>query len=235
MSQVNQARPLAFSDDFVKAKIVENVENFAATGIVVNLSNKPMVVDGDVPGVIPQWKSTILQEGMIANAERVAIFHVTTTTNLGGLVFGAWDWFGNRFDKFPRTTPLYISRYDIVGEVELNPYKFANTRSDIDFTDTYNIRLNLWWAPAKTDAFLHNEHSFLEIHTQIFGLGRIQIFRERDEATLYREITTAPGDTHDPIVRVTGNREYSYPWHRGWTDTDAIWMAIELHSKVQTD
>jgi hypothetical protein len=231
MSHVNRARPLTFSDSFVEAQLVENVVDLVVTGTVINLSERPMTIGGSVPGVVPAWKSTILAGGTIAKAERVAVIHVPSATNLGGLIFGEWDWFGNRFDGFPRTTPLYISRYDVVGEVKLNPYAFSNTRFDVDCTDSYDIRLNLWWAPAKTDAFLHNEHAFLEIHTQIFGLGRIQIFRERDEATLYREITTAPGDTHDPIVRVTGDRTFAYPWHRGWTDTDAIWLAIELHPK----
>lgn len=229
---VNQERQLSFADQFVEARLVANLRNFRATGVITNLSNEPMIVGGEVPGTIPPWKSTILRDGIIERAGRVSIVHVPDGTNLGGVVFGKWDWFGNRYDKFPRTTPLYISPYDTVGDVVLNPYRFANTRDDIEFTDRYNIRLNLWWAPAKTDAFLHNEHSFLEIHTQIFGHGRIQIYRERDLSTLYREISTAPGDTHDPIVRVTGNREYSYPWHRGWTDTDAIWMAIELHPVV---
>ena len=231
MSTTNRIRPLAFSDQFVSAHLVEDAVEHRATGVVVNLSNRPMVIGGEVPGVIPPWKSTILHDGVIASTERAAIIHVPNRTNLGGVVFGDWDWFGNRFDKLPRTTPLYISPYDIVGEVVVNPFKFANTRSDVDVTDTYDIRLNLWWAPPETDCFLHNEHSFLEIHTQIYGRGRIQIFHERNESTLYREITTAPGDTHDPIVRVTGKREWSYPWHRGWTDTDAIWMAIELHPK----
>jgi hypothetical protein len=232
VAPANQTRPLAFADHLIKAELIEQAVNYTTTGTVVNLSNTRMVVAGDVQGTIPPWKSTILKGATIASAERAVVIGVPEATNLGGLVFGDWDWFGNRMPEFPRTTPLYISPYDIVGEVTLNPYEFANTRSDIDYTDTYDIRLNLWWAPAKTDAGIHNQHAFLEIHTQIFGLGRIQIYRENDVTTQYREITTAPGDTHDPIVRVTGDREFSYPWHRGWTDTDAIWMAIELHPKA---
>lgn len=231
MININEERDLAFSDQFVSARLVQNVRDYTTTGVVINLSNEPMTIAGEVPGVIPKWKSTILRGAAIASAERVAIIDVRSDTNLGGLVFGKWDWFGNRFDKFPRTTPLYISPYDIVGEVEVDPFRFANLPCDVQVSDKYDIRLNLWWAPAKTDAFIHNEHSFLEIHTQIFGFGRIQIYHENNEATLYREITTAPGDTHDPIVRVTGKREWSYPWHRGWTDTDAIWLAIELHPR----
>lgn len=233
MPATNRERQLAFANQVVSAKLVENVRDYPTTGTVVNLSNEPMIIAGDVPGVVPAWKSTMLrQDGVIGSAERVAVLEVKDPTNIGGLVLLDWDWFGNRFDKFPRTTPLYISPYDVVGEVELNPFVFSNSVAPQDVTDRYDIRLNLWWAPGHTDAYIHNEHSFLEIHTQIYGNGRIQVYRAFDDKTIYREITTAPGDTHDPIVRVTGKREWSYPWHRGWTDTDAIWMAIELHPKT---
>jgi len=233
MTRSNRTRLLAFSDRFVSAELVEEVAHLRAEGVVINLSNDPMVVDGHVQGTVPAWKSTILRGATIIRATRVAIIRVREETNLGAIALGNdnWQWFGKQMAEFPRDTPLYISRHDIVGEVSLNPYKFANTRDDVNFVDRYDIRLNLWWAPGKTDAVLHNQHPFLEIHTQIHGLGRIQIFRERDEATLYREITTAPGDTHDPIVCVVADRQFAYPWHRGWTDTDAIWLAIELHPK----
>jgi len=231
MNEENRSRPLSFDGKYVRAHLVENVRDYAAHGVVTNLSNQAMIVDGDVPGVIPPWKSTIVRGGRIVGAERISIVDVADPTNLGGVMFDGWDWFGNRMADFPRTTPLYISRHDIVGEVTLNPWRFSNHPEPLDETERYDIQLNLWWAPARTDAGIHNTHTFLEIHTQIFGLGRIQIFRDQAGAELYREISTAPGDTHDPILRVTGRRNYIYPWHRGWTDEDCIWMAIELHPK----
>ena len=180
---------------------------------------------------LPIWKSAKVVNAVIDKAERIAVFDVPSATNIGGLTFGDWDWFGNRFAKFPRTTPLYLSRYDWIGETSANPYGFSNTPSEKIESDTYSIRLNLWWSPAGTDCFIHNEHPFLEIHTQIFGTGRIQVFTGNDERTLYREIVMVPGYTHDPFVKVTGKREWVYPWHRYWSDTDAIWLAIELHPK----
>jgi hypothetical protein len=230
MPEVNKVRPLSFADQFVNASIVENAEKFPATGNVINLSHKPLVVEDVVPTVVPPWKSTILRNGVIASAERAAIIDVPSSTDIGGIAFGEnWDWFGNRLAKFPRRTPLYISSYDWIGSAAADPFKFSNTVSEKEAADNYKIRLNLWWSPANTDCFIHNEHPFLEIHTQIFGNGRIQLFRERDEATLYREISMAPGFTHDPFVQVTGRREWSYPWHRYFSDSDAIWLAIELH------
>jgi hypothetical protein len=229
MSQINRERPLAFSDDFVQARLIENVEALLVSGIVVNLSHDPLVIGGPVPTVVPAWKSASLLDAVIASATRIAVFRIPSKTNIGGLVFGKWDWFGNHFAKFPRTTPLYISEHDVVGEVHADPFLFSNTRTQPGTVERYALRLNLWWSPAETDCYIHNEHPFLEIHTQIFGTGRIQCFHERDEATLYREITMAPGYTHDPFVQVTGQRDWQYPWHRYYSDSDAIWLAIELH------
>ena len=230
MSQINRERPLAFSDDFVQARLIETVEGFSVSGIVLNLSHDPLIIDGTVPTVVPPWKSAILRDAMIASATRIAVFEIVTKTNIGGLVLGGkWDWFGNRFAKFPRTAPLYISCYDMVGDVLADPFLFSNTRLQAGEVERYTLRLNLWWSPAETDCYIHNEHPFLEIHTQIYGLGRIQCFHKRDETTLYREITMASGYTHDPFVQVTGQQEWQYPWHRYYSDSDAIWLAIELH------
>lgn len=229
MSGENRQRALAFDGKFIRAALVENVSGYVAHGVVTNLSNAPLIVAGDVPGVIPPWKSTILRGGTIARADRVSIVDVSSPTNLGGIVFDSWKWFGDQMAEFPRTTPLYISKKDVVGRVQVNPWLFSNHPEPREETLAYDIQLNLWWAPARTDAVIHNTHAFLEIHTQIFGQGRIQIFHDQAGLQLYREISTAPGDTHDPIVRVFGARDYRYPWHRGWTDEDCIWMAIELH------
>jgi hypothetical protein len=231
VTAANTSRELAFARDTIEAKLVTEVADLAVSGVVTNLSNTPMVVAGNVPTIIPAWKSTILRQGVITSAERVSVIDIPDPTNLGGVILGDWDWLGNRLAEFPRSSPLYISPYDVVGEVELDPFEFSNAAAGQNARDRYDIQLNLWWAPAKTDCVIHNRHDFLEIHTQIYGLGRIQIYHEDDASTLYREITTAPGDTHDPIVRVSGRRDWSYPWHRGWTDTDAVWMAVELHPK----
>ena len=173
MIQPNRERPLAFSDDFVRARLIENAAGAHADGVVINLSHQPMVIAGAVPTVVPAWKSTLLRDGVIASAERVAVIDIAGRTNLGGLVFGgAWEWFGDRFAKFPRTTPLYISRYDMLGDITADPFLFSNTRAQPGRSERYSVRLNLWWSPAQTDCYIHNEHPFLEIHTQIHGTGR---------------------------------------------------------------
>src|SRR6266403_5577698 len=94
---INHVRPLAFSDPFVDAYLVENARDFTVEdGVTVNLDGEPMQIGGVVPSVVPPWKSTTLRNGCITVAQRVAVIRVRNETNLGGIVFGKWDWFGNR-------------------------------------------------------------------------------------------------------------------------------------------
>ena len=231
MADANQRRTLQFSDSFVEAYLVEQAQDFTVEeGIVINLGPAPLRVGGEVPSVVPPWKSTTLRHGRIASGDRFAVVRVRDETNLGGLALGKeWEWFGNRLAKFPRTAPLYISRYDEIGHVEVDPFQFTNQRATSGATSSYRVRLNLWWAPGGTDCYMHNEHPFLEIHTQVHGSGRIQKFRERDAQTLYEQITMAPGYTHDPFVHLKSTGAPEYPWHRYYSDSDCIWLAIELH------
>ncbi|MFY1709405.1 hypothetical protein [Tritonibacter scottomollicae] len=228
----NIKRDLAFADDFITAELVEDVQDYAVEdAVVVNLSPRPMITGTDHPAIVPAWKSTVLKGGVIAKAERVALIKVRRVKNLGGAPLRGWDWLGNRIRSFPRDTPLYISAFDHCGEVTTDPFVFTNERSTDQTPQVFDMRLNLWWSPSDTDCFIHNEHPFLEVHTQIHGVGRMQKFRENDEATLYEDIPLSEGATHDPFCRVTGENQWTYPWHRYYADTDCVWLAIELHPK----
>jgi len=158
MSSQNQRRELQFSDNFVEAYLVENLHDFPVEdGIVINLHDSPMLIGENVPSVVPRWKSTMLRKGVIASAHRVAVVRVRSSVNLGGIPLGVgWDWFGNRFAKFPRTAPLYISLYDEIGEIKVDPLVFTNQSSTPQTVRSYRIRLNLWWSPTGTDCYIHN-------------------------------------------------------------------------------
>ncbi|MER8830928.1 hypothetical protein NKH73_22515 [Mesorhizobium sp. M0938] len=229
--QENARRNLAFADDFISATLIDNVRNFAVEdGVVVNLSPEPMVTLGSaVPGIVPAWKSTTLKGAKIVSAERVAVLKMNKITNLGGVGLRGWDWLGNRIKSFPRDTPLYISAQDTVGTVMTDPLAFTNENPAVAANQEFTLKLNLWWSPGQTDCFIHNEHPFLEVHTQIHGLGRMQKFHEREQSTLYEDVMMPVGYTHDPFCRVAGKNRWEYPWHRYYADTDSIWLAIELH------
>ncbi len=226
----NRVRDLSFADAFISARLVENVRDFAVDdAVVVNISASPMVTGDDHPAIVSAWKSTWLKGGVIRSADRVALIKVTRPTNLGGCMFRGWEWLGDRIRSFPRDTPLFISPQDTIGEVVTDPFVFTNERREPAAPQTFTLKLNLWWSPGDTDCFIHNEHPFLEVHTQIHGLGRMQKFRERDAATLYEDVVMPIGYTHDPFCRVTGENRWTYPWHRYYADTDSVWLAIELH------
>ena len=229
----NTLRDLSFADDFVLAQLVEQPRDFAVEdAVVVNLSPSPMITGSEHPAIVPAWKSTWLKGGVVKTAERVGLFKIKETTNFGGCMFRGWDWFGNRIKSFPRDTPLYISPYDHIGTVTTDPYVFTNERSVPQAPQEFDMRLNLWWSPGDTDCFIHNEHPFLEVHTQIFGFGRMEKFKQRDSKTIYEDVPMSVGYTHDPFCRVTGPNQWTYPWHRYYANTDAVWLAIELHPKV---
>lgn len=230
----SKTRDLAFADDFIQAVLVDDARDYRVEdGIVVNLSPRPMITTGgEVPAIVPAWKSTILRGAAIVEAERVAILRMRKITNLGGVVFRGWDWLGNRIRSFPRDTPLYISVQDTLGEVTTDPLAFTNEKPNGTSDQRFTLKLNLWWSPGTTDCFIHNEHPFLEVHTQIHGLGRMQKFHERDENTLYEDVLMPVGYTHDPFCRVAAKNQWEYPWHRYYADTDSVWLAIELHPVV---
>lgn len=226
----NQTRDLAFADDFISAKLVENVVDLdVEDAVVVNISPSPMITGTDHPAIVPAWKSTWLKGGRIKSAERAALIKVRKATNLGGAQFRGWDWLGNRIRSFPRDTPLFISAQDEIGTVTVDPKVFTNEQAAPAAEQLFTLKLNLWWAPGDTDCFIHNEHPFLEVHTQIHGLGRMQKFHERDQDTLYEDVVMPIGYSHDPFCRVTGENKWTYPWHRYYCDTDSVWLAVELH------
>ncbi len=228
-SDRNVSRDLAFADNHLSAKLFSDVDRLDADGIVVNLSPRAIHVDGDVRTLIQPWRSTIVRGNQILEAERIAVLRIERLENLGGVMFRGWDWFGDLYAGFPRQTPLYMSPVDMVGHTEEDPLAFTRERESREELHPFDVALKCWWSPNETDCFIHNEHPFLEVHTQVHGMGRMQKFRERDASTLYEDVVMAPGFTHEPFCTVAGEKEWAYPWHRYYTDTESIWLAIELH------
>ena len=232
--QPGQSRQLAFVNDMIDATVVFDARDHEVTDdVVVNLSSQSILCQGDVPGIIPPWRSTTLRGGRIERAECIAVIGVKRRVNLGGLPLLGWDWYGDRNRKFAREAPLYISPQDTLGQIAVDPRMFTNETRTATVTQPFELKLNLWWSPPETDCSIHNEHSFLEIHTQIHGVGRMQKFRQRDESTIYEDVLMARGMTHEPFARVAGPQSWAYPWHRYYADTDCVWLAIELHPLAQ--
>jgi hypothetical protein len=231
MPEYNQRRLLSFSNDWIESSLVAAIRDMAVEdAIVVNLSTSALSYRvGADHGTIPPWKSSTLRRCTVESGEKAALLHVRQRTNLGGVALH-WDWYGQRNPQFPRTTPLYISSQDEVGDVQFDPLAtFTPQAGGSTSPRRYRLKLNLWYTPEETDCGIHTGHQFIEVHTQVLGTGHMQKFRENNAATLYEDVTMSPGFTHDPFFTLANDRSFSYPWHRYYADTDCIWMAVELH------
>ncbi len=93
----------------------------------------------------------------------------------------------------------------------------------------YQVKLNLWFSPPDTHCGIHNIHEFLEIHTQIYGTGKMQKFHDNSYETMYEDVVLSPGQTHSPFAVVTKDGSFRYPWHQYYAETDCIWLAVEYH------
>lgn len=225
----NRSRDLSFADEHISAVLYEEVENLEVSGIVVNLTPVTVWVEGVVNTPIQPWRSANITNKKVLKAERIAVLKVERTENLGGVMHRGWTWFGDIFSGFPRTTPLYVSSIDTVATVMEDPRRFTREANVGDNPQAFEVKLKLWWSPAQTDAFIHNEHPFLETHAQIHGFGRMQKFRERSAETVYEDVIMSPGFSHEAFCSVTSPNQWTYPWHRYFADTDAVWLAVELH------
>lgn len=77
--------------------------------------------------------------------------------------------------------PLWMStRAEITNlNLSFDPWKASNQQTPPGGGKrAYDIHTNLWWLPAMSDAAVHHCHytNFLEIHTQLMGVGRMQKF-----------------------------------------------------------
>lgn len=201
---------LSISEPFVTVEHVSFVDNFQVDGksIVVNIDLDPVTID-DVE---------------LTSLKSVVCAHTTIDRLINALVITMPD---NEFQAPNSDVDLDIIRngwqhiYELTNAEHLkNTDLWRSEKSRIG-----RLELNLWFALPGTNCGMHNDHRFLEVHTQIYGIGRMQKFRTKDPDSLYQEVYMAPGYSHDPFYSNTGQ----YPWHQYHADTECIWMAIEHH------
>jgi len=201
---------LNFSEPFVTAEQISYTHNYQVDqkSIIINIDLDPIEIE---ELELPALKSVICANTMIEKVTNMIVITVANEEYLGmnplidrEIIKNSWSHIYDLFNKSHlQHTPLWRSEKERIGRLELN----------------------LWYAPAGTHCGLHNMHDFQEVHTQIFGIGRMQKFRENNIDTLYQEVYMSPGYTHEPLYNIRGK----YPWHQYYADTDCIWLAIEQH------
>ena len=231
----NQIKLLNFSGSYIDAKYVSNVKDYPinARTIVVNPEQTDAHLGETNRSIIPSFSSTIVDDTVIKEAASVILLEVVETKNIGKIIFEkGWDLLHNfeGNESFPANVPLYKSPQDETAVFEVDPYFMARQAGKPQNEEKFSVRVNLWYAPSYTDCAIHNQHDFLEIHTQVFGQGRMQKFKEDDFGTLYEDLIMTEGYTQIvPFCKVHEGQKYTYPWHQYYSDNDCIWMAIEYH------
>lgn len=234
--QTNIVEPIQFSSHYLNSTWLRNAENHYVNNrtIVVNLGQEPAYISVQPEKVMLPRTSTILKEVSIKSADSLLLIEVFDTINIGGIILeSGWNQLG-AIMEFSKTVPLWKSpQYDL-GIVELDPQLAVGLTDQVPPSEKkkYQVKVNLWFSPANTNAAIHNKHAtpeFLEVHTQIYGTGRMQKFHANDINTLYEDVLLSPGQTHIPFAGVNQDGNFIYPWHQYYADTDCIWMANEFH------
>lgn len=243
-STYNRVKPLCFSGPHIDAKFVEGVKDYPIQGrtIVINPSISDAYSGGLPRTIIPSFSSIILKDTSIEQAASLILLEVKETTNIGNIILEPdWDLYGKLISvptgrststdiPYPPDTPLWRSPQDSIGMIEFDPYVILGQATIPKERSKFLLKVNLWFAPALTNCFIHNKHDFLEIHSQIYGQGRMQKFKAQDYTTLYEDMLMSPGYTTSvPFCSVKANNQFLYPWHQYYADTDCIWLALEYH------
>jgi hypothetical protein len=244
MQEQNQVQQLCFSGSHINAKYLKNVTDYYIKNstIVINPDTSDAYVDEPPRNIIPPLSSTILKDIYIKKASSLILLEVTETKNIGNIILeSGWKLLGDIIDTpsnpipdelpYPKNTPLWRSLQDSIGTIELDPYVMTRQKTTPDDKKRFEIKVNLWFAPSNTHCFIHNQHDFIEIHSQVLGNGRMQKFKAQNYDTLYEDMMMSPGYTTSvPFCKVEEEQsKYVYPWHQYYADTDCIWLAIEYH------
>ncbi|MCI5179094.1 MAG: hypothetical protein D3911_07205 [Candidatus Electrothrix sp. AW3_4] len=199
-------RKISFSTEYLPSFIVEKENGYYVEkrSVIVNLSERTLYIDQNG---ISQYEATIIEKSVI-DIEKAMLLNIP------------WDCDYGIFSKREKITNNWKHVYDVFTIDSLRDVKLWRSEKEI----IGSVEVNLWFAAENTCCGIHNEHSFRELHTQIFGIGHMQKFKECEIDTMYQDVLMAPGFTHNPFY----DSENKYPWHQYKADTDCIWLAIEF-------
>ena len=100
------------------------------------------------------------------------LIKVPDDLNIGGCVLeNDWCQLTAQVPTYPKEVPLYKSLQFDVGSVRFDPYSVTGTIKTDSTGSTvkkFNIKVNVWFCPAKTNCGIHNVHTdpeMLEVFT----------------------------------------------------------------------
>lgn len=232
--QTNIEHRLSFSDSHIDAKWVTNIEDYSVNQrtVISNVGEEDAIIVGANQKAVEPRTSILVENVTIKQADSLVLNSIKEPAEIGGIVSGSqWDIAGNVIPQYPTDIPLWKSTQDSVGLIEADPKVLTAEmeRPRPGKKETFEVKVNLWFATGNTNCSIHKAHDFLEVHSQIYGIGRMQKFYEQSPDTLYEDVILGPGQTHIPFPVISEEDEFVYPWHQYYADTDTIWMAIEFH------
>jgi len=227
---------IKFTDKHIKSTWLTHCDEIylKSQTLVINLGEKSTTILAAPDKLLTPRTSALLKDVTLKGGDSLLLIEITDELNIGGVVLDPqWHPLGEICD-FPKDVPLWKSPQFDLGIVKFDPYFVTglSTVNDKSKIKSYQLKVNLWFVPAKTNCGIHNHHAtpeFLEVHTQIYGDGRMQKFHSNDFTTLYQDVRMSPGMTHIPFASVDSEGGFFYPWHQYYSDTDCIWIANEFH------
>jgi len=211
--------------------IVENASNHLIDGrtIVINPSASDVFTGDSPPTCVPAFSSDILMDTIVTQAEVLILLRVDEDAATADVKEEpGWALYSDLDPVFPRDVPLWRSSQDDAGTITFDAAPVLENTAHKE--DTFHMKVNLWFAPPGTNCLVHNEHDFIEVHTQVKGTGRMQKFGAQDLATMYEDLPMAPGFTNPaPFCGIGVDSPFVYPWHQYRSDSDCIWLVIEYH------
>lgn len=156
-----------------------------------------------------------------------------------------WEYAGDLYPSV-QGMPLWKTKEELIdeiGTIRFDPYYASRQSSEykkereVDF----KVKVYLWFSFQQSNCGIHNNHKYIEIHTQIAGTGRIPKYLEQDVSTCYEEHRMAPGATLPQAFclisenkDMPGGIDFTYPWHQYFADTDCVWIVTEFHPAQST-
>jgi len=204
---------LSFAEPFFEIDYVEQEEKYwvEEKSIVINLAHKSgglILLNGT--RIMP-LKSTIAKRIFLEDLEKALIIknylkYDVSDPKVSEQVIKTWkslyEWSGKEIQK------------------GIPYYKTSKVWLDEDTAVT------VCFAAPMSPSGPHKEHALNidEVHAQIQGTGKVQMFMNPDMDTFYQEYNLSPGNTHDVIYDQSG----IYPWHQYHSVTTSVYIPIEI-------
>ena len=113
---------------------------------------------------------------------------------------------------------------------ETDLYRWDQVEKEFEWI---RYKFNLWFCGADVDCLWHNQHEFIETHTNLAGAGYMQKSSDGTDSWLEETFGLLPGNSHRTF-NIEGQAEENwnpkYPMHR-WLggNTGNVWFVIEKY------